>query len=797
MTFYSYGLTEEQQPGALTYNKSLAAASADSAAATTRKGPNPLQISVIGTQFTGPGGGNSPFSSDFSADFGGGAGYIFVSVSKLAKASNAAAYALTPAKFTSHFPVLQAVSAQIASLLRPYRGQRRLSGTSSDAAALTYTNPHHTVVAATTPAAGQLRRSYGRFLPASTFLDPFSPIFTSVFGGPTVVPGQPSVAALIRTLGNIAGVTRVGTTSPAAYRLFKAPNKTPSAVSPQGPGLLKASGKIVSATPRPLVAALLRIPGRALGVASAAATRVARAFPYRVAVASASAAVLGFGGGNLYARVFGVASGGAPLLGRGMSVYRLAVSAESARLLKTSGRLLGVAGASAAGAVKAAGRLLGMASASVVGAAVRLPNIVRGVASATVVTAQRSRLVASLTALIVAQAENVLAVTQHVVGRPLALPRTQTASISISAVVSHLRALAVLQAQVVASAASQRLFRFLAAVSGAAQASVRSVGYPLGVAASGISGLLTITQHAVALAVAGTMAAFLRASHSLTRGVGSIEVAAVVPLHLRNTIVGALNGSSVALRRGIAYPLAILGSQAVAITRAIGKAIVVPGASAVSLSRLFFRFPATASPQAAGLVPRYGSKIGGVVSASAAGLFRRTAKLAGSLSQQAVAAGRIDFKIIGATLGNVASMIRPRGFHLGAVQSQIAAVVDWFHLFVPDWAAQQTVLLPPGGGPAEPPDFGPIDPLDETTFAFNWSSRADPNDAIVSATVVSVPPGLTFAASPVFISGTLVQVTVVPSTPPLLPAVYKLRCTAVFASGRRSSFSIPVPVKTL
>jgi hypothetical protein len=134
---------------------------------------------------------------------------------------------------------------------------------------------------------------------------------------------------------------------------------------------------------------------------------------------------------------------------------------------------------------------------------------------------------------------------------------------------------------------------------------------------------------------------------------------------------------------------------------------------------------------------------------------------------------------------------------------------------VATWAYQQTSLLPPSGGPAEPPSFGPIDPADQTIFAFDWSSRAYPNDAILSAVVTSVPSGLSFLTTP-FISGTLVEITVLPLYPlsPFnsdysseygggsskvvqLPATFSLRCTATFASGRVSSFSIPVPVRTL
>jgi len=778
MTFYSYGLPVEQQPGSLSHSLSLAAVQADTAAVTEFKGPRFEVLSLSSHQSahlpsTLTIGAPDPFSSAFSIDFGGGT-VGGTTVGKIFFASNAEVAAISSLKFLSHFPSLQAASTQAAFLLLPnYRGQRRLAAASGEAAALSHTHPFHAVVAATQANIAHVGRLTSKALLLASAQA--AVVLRAIAHGLASTQPQMQVTGLAHGPGLVRGVAGSGVVAG-----------------------LKSTGRILSAINQRQVSAVPRVPSRVLRVVSASAVAAARSLPYHVSGAiSATSVALGFGGGNLFARVFGAASGEAALLGRGLSVSRPAFSPESARLLKGPGRLLGIAGASTAGAVKAVGHLLGVASVGLVGSAVRLPRIVRGVASGTAVAALPARLVASLTALAVVQAENVLAVIQRAVGQALALPHTQTASLSISSIVTHLRALALLQGQAVAAAVPRSLFRFFAAVSGAAQASVRSVGYPLAVAASEAASLLTLTQRTLALSIAGTTMVFVRASHGLTRSVASNDVAAVVVLRLRNTIVGALAGSVGALRRGIAYPLTVLSPQAIVIARAIGKAIPLASASAASLIRLFFRFPATTSSQVAHLVPRFGSTIGGVVSLNAAFLLRRTSKLAGLFSQQVAAAGRIDFKIIGTTLGNVASMIRPRGLKLGAVQSQVAAVARWFFLFVPDWASQQTVLLPPGGGPAEPPDFGPIDPLDQTTFAFNWASRADPNDPIVSATVVSVPPGLTFAASPVFISGMLVQVTVVPSVPPLPPAVYTLRCTAVFASGRRSSFSIPVPVRIL
>jgi hypothetical protein len=137
-----------------------------------------------------------------------------------------------------------------------------------------------------------------------------------------------------------------------------------------------------------------------------------------------------------------------------------------------------------------------------------------------------------------------------------------------------------------------------------------------------------------------------------------------------------------------------------------------------------------------------------------------------------------------------------RSLSFQVVHVQATRLTPWYHLFVPAWAYQQTTLLPPNGGPAEPMAFGAIDSQDRTTFAFDWSSRLRLDDAITDAAIVSIPPGLPFDG-PVFVLDKLVEVTVGPFVPPELPSIYSLRCTVRTASGRRNSYSIPVPVRTL
>jgi hypothetical protein len=177
-------------------------------------------------------------------------------------------------------------------------------------------------------------------------------------------------------------------------------------------------------------------------------------------------------------------------------------------------------------------------------------------------------------------------------------------------------------------------------------------------------------------------------------------------------------------------------------------------------------------------------------------LVKLVAKIIQAADSQSPGLGRGIFRLFRTSNPQAFTTYTPHGRILGASHGQSSSVTPWYHLFVAPWAQQQTTFLPPAGGLAEPPYFAPVDPSDQTTFAFDWSARAAPGDPIVAATVTCVPPGFSFFG-PVFINGLLVEVTALPFTPLSLPTTYSLRCTATFASGSRSSFSIPVRVQNL
>jgi hypothetical protein len=102
----------------------------------------------------------------------------------------------------------------------------------------------------------------------------------------------------------------------------------------------------------------------------------------------------------------------------------------------------------------------------------------------------------------------------------------------------------------------------------------------------------------------------------------------------------------------------------------------------------------------------------------------------------------------------------------------------------------------------EPAEFAPLDPTDADTIAFDWSSRATPGDALTFATVTASPAGAV-TLGPAFINVVnylAVEVQIAPVEAfcaGQLPLKVDLRCTAFFASGRISNYSVPITIKTM
>lgn len=156
------------------------------------------------------------------------------------------------------------------------------------------------------------------------------------------------------------------------------------------------------------------------------------------------------------------------------------------------------------------------------------------------------------------------------------------------------------------------------------------------------------------------------------------------------------------------------------------------------------------------------------------------------------------------------------------LSSAVVQSTVWFHQHVPLALRKRVVWLPPPSTfsamppsvrrvvlpreeedllnsqihRAEPAYFSPFNPTDQDFFTFDWTDRAYGGDTIIYATITSIPAGVNFVG-PAFVDGKLVGITIGPFSPPTLPATYLLRCSATFASGRISNYSVPFIVMNL
>lgn len=781
---YSYGLSIEN-PSSLVFHQVLVVNSPEQSAMVNHKGSLFVLLGVFSQQFVGPWftAQTGPFNSAFSQQFATNTplGYLGIQVNKLLASVDASVAHLTRSTSTLHFPAtLGASSGQSSKVTLRTLAKALLSALTTQATASPLSKPNHAIIAAISPNAGGVRRKIGKFVRLTP--NPFSSDLSSDFGA-----GPSMISSLVRTLGHGFFIT----SSPEVAGLSRGAGLRKATASSSLVNFLKGSGRVALATHSVVVSSVPRSIGRTLALVNAELAQIVRGQPLRLNAATPDVGRVTFGGGNLFARVFGTPT------------------AEFVGLLRAQSVQRGGASSSTAGATKALGRLFSGVNASA-SFLLKLSAVLRSAASPTVTASQRQAglarrtFSASAQALLQAGAHvgNAFSVVsgqsagmfqQHVLGRSLLIQRLQSSAVSISSVRSLARLLSAASPQ--AGSLARAMARSMVAASAAAQTVARSTGKLFGAASTGVAKSLTIALHALAFLVASAQAVAQRASHARGLPLSEAQIAHLVARH--GSFLSALVGSAVSVQIGLVKLLAAAVTQAANRVVTVSRSFFVLSGETVTSIRGLYRFPSVLSPQVVFLVARHGSSFAGAINAQTAALGRSTSKIVAWVSRQVVAAGRIDRRILGAISTNVASLLRPRGLALLASQTQITKVVHWYHLFVAPWAYQQTSLLPPGGGPAEPPSFGVIDPLDLTTFGFDWASRSYPNDPILSAVVVSVPAGMTLIG-PVFVSGTLVQATVAPFTPPTgLPATYTLRCTCTFASGRVSSFSIPVPIRTL
>lgn len=689
--FYSYDLSFDRA-SALSYGVALATTNTETSVAGTRKNGAPLGLSAIETQVIC--GVTSPFTSDFTGDFYGGPGYLLFTVNKFLKSVDAQVSFLfePPTHFHLSSQTAPTTSSQVAHASLRHFAAQILTVLSNEAIRLVIARPFHAIVAAQNPNMARVRVLFSK---------------TIMLTFPQVVILRASHGSLFRT------------TSAQVARLLRTPQPLLAALSGAAYNVIRTVGKsqVSAQTVQTLAAAMAS--GKLLAFAIAEVVSVVRRLPWRINVSAGATARVSFGGGNLFLRAFSVLSTGAVGLRSGQAGLRSAQNPNAGGTVRTPNKVLASVDAGLARVLKQPGSQRNAVSGQVV-ASRRQPGLVRGITLAAMQGMQKAAAhFASVYAAV--SPEAVASATQRAVARVLGLPRSQTSSVSLSALRTLLRSIAVASSQI------NRLVRSASTSASATTAAAQRLVHPT-------TKLLSIVStHAEALIFPALFLRFLGATWT----------------------------------------------QSWSAIRGVSKARSV------------------ASAESTASVLRRGAGLGVIASQQVAALRRLTAKFLRVFTPQTAAIGRGDTKWLRATSSSAVAAYHPSGIVARTGQGQATSSVTYYHFFVATWAAQQTSLLPPGGGPAEPPSFGPIDPADQTIFGFDWASRAYPNDTITSAMVTCVPPGLPIVPGSLFVSGSLIEVTIAPMVEPVLPTVFSLRCTATFASGRVSSFSIPVPVRNL
>lgn len=783
--FYTYGLSFDQ-PSSSAHSISLAASSSASPAADTRKNGSILALGAVDPQNVCGQGGN-PFTTEYSIEYGESSNYILVTVGKFVKLSSAQVGFLLepPTRFHLNSRTAPTASSQVSHLVKLRVGAGVLSVMLLQSPRLVFARPWHTIVAAKTAAASLVRRLTSKILQANGG-NPFSSDFSSDFGGPGISSGTTQVTNI--RYGRSMSLPVV--TQEALQALYKVVELIHAVSLIRSQILLRASGRIVSVTTTQAVSSF-RSFGKKCSAISAEIAGVLRVLPSRIAVASASSVSLAFGGGR-FMRSLSAISNSLVRLQHGQATMLASLQRNAAALAISSRKILSVGSAAVSSAVK----MVAISRGALNGQAWGSRRLLGMVKSAT--NSSRSALltVASHLGALFATASGQIAalVSQHVLGKPLSAHHAMLSALTFSSLRTLLRSIGAASAQV--GHVARGMATSIPTVSSAAQALARAPRRILVTTSSATTSLFSTALHAFVGGVLWPESVAQRASRPVIRGVASAE--SVTINRLRGFFLSAAGGNAARLGRGLqATFISTVSTQAVSIVRAVSKsaAVVWPYISAV------IKTPAKpmslVSAESSSIILRRGSNLGTLLTTQVLSLRRLTKRFLSVLTPQNVSGGRGGKTTLRTTSPNVAMALRPRGLMAGAIQGQRSASFAYYHFFVASWAYQQTTTLPPSGGVAEPPSFGPIDPADQTIFAFDWGSRAYPNDPIVSARVVSVPPGLPFLDGSVFISGTLIEVTVSPFAAPVLPTVFSLRCTATFASGRVSSYSIPVPVRTL
>lgn len=758
--FYSYNLSFDQA-SSLSYTVALTVSNRETSAASTRKNGTLVPLATSEPQNV----------------------LRKVFVGKFTGIANIQVLAITKFKFFHGAQIVSGVTSETAHATTKHIGSQSLSVISAEVVRLVLARPSHIIQAVSHLQFSKVRRLTSIALRVAYAGGPFSGEFSSEFGA----PGSPQVVALGHSLArliNAVSTQAVATPSRSTGLLRASPLL-------MAPALNKAAHKILSMASGES-GSFSRSFGKVLSWINAEISFVARRIPWRISLASSEAPHLSFGGGNQFARAFSLLSGEGVSLLRGQAVLRGMPSPNMAAVGKSPSKTSASTGSEATGLLKRPGVLRGAVDGQAI-LSTRQPGFIKAVAAPSFQALQTA---ASHLGLLYAAVSGqfTLLFTQRVVGRSFSIQRAQSSVVSISALRTLLRSISATLSQTARVARS--MARSVSTITAAAQAVARSTGKLVGIGSAGFAALLTLVSHLFAGIVTSPEVAAIRASHAALKGVASQEAVAVV--RRRGAFLAAISGDVAgSVHLGLTKMALLLQGQLPSLTSAVSTSLALVWHGVVSAIKGTSKSPATISPEHASAITRFGSTLGTSINAQVAALRKLTNKLTLTITPQTTSGGRGGGSVFRVAMSNVAAVFRPRGLLVKTSQNQATVNVVYYHFFVAPWAYQQTTLLPPFGGPAEPPSFGPIDPADQTIFGFDWTSRAYPNDPILSAVVTCVPPGLPFLPGSVYINGTLIEVTVSPMSEPVLPTIFSLRCTASFASGRISSFSIPVPVRTL
>lgn len=545
-----------------------------------------------------------------------------------------------------------------------------------------------------------------------------------------------------------------------------------------------------------------------------AAVNASRALLFRIigkaplAVAEGETVGLNFTYGKSYATSAGSAAG----LRRSTGLRRGVASTQSPTALRALARLFGAGSGQAVSRLLSAGKRLAVASAEAVSINRAFPFHISAASTETAAVAMTGGN-KYFRILSVAASQTILLVRGLVAKRGAVTPQVASLTRTLGKLLTA--------ADTGTAAVARQSNRAFGAVSTNVGGLVRQLGILRQAVSTQSAAVLPAALHHLAALVAVLLQVAARSGsparwNSLSAADTNVAALSSHPTKTLPSVLSAASGQAVALLKNIGKILAISSAEVIGMRHGIGRAalslvsiqstnigrligkLFATASTEATLAAVQHQIPSThgvASSEATFLTPAI-NRVFAVASAQVQALRRGVAKMLPLAFVMRVSSGRGGQKAFAVTSPNQARSWTPHGKILNAFSTQVPRVTPWYHLFVPAWAYQQQTYLPPLGGPAEPPAFGPIDPADQTTFAFDWSRRLSVNDPIISAAVTSVPPGLSFAG-PVFVQGQLVQATVAPFMPQYLPTIYSLRCSVVTASGRRSSFSIPVPVRTL